>query len=80
MQDNNTRKIKHTLSKYPEFGTFCETDPTTFFFPFAPKDKTCFTDNYIISDALFLKKDTFYLMLNDNKKSKLQLTQKISSK
>ncbi len=69
MQENNKKQI-YTLSKYAEFGTFCETDPNTYFFPFAPKDKTRYTDNYIISDNIFLRKDTFYLMLNDHNKSK----------
>lgn len=70
MQYETNKKIIYTLSKYPEFGTYCETDPNTFFFPFAPKDKTRYTDNYLISDYLYLKKETFYLMSNDPKKSK----------
>ncbi len=70
MHNIEVNKFSYKLSKYPEFGTYCKTDPDTFFFPFSPINKTQFTENFIVSDSLFLKKDTFYLIMNNPKKGK----------
>src|SRR5689334_10518860 len=62
--DNNNSKTTYALSKYIEFGTFCTTKTETFFYPFAPSDKTEFIDNKLVIENNVFKKENFSLIIS----------------
>jgi RNA-dependent RNA polymerase len=62
--NNDNSKTIYNLAKYIEFGTFCKTKTETYFYPFAPADKTDYIDNKLVIENNIARKENFSLLIS----------------
>jgi RNA-dependent RNA polymerase len=61
---NNDNKTIYNIAKYIEFGTFCTTKTDTYFFPFAPVDRTEFIENKLVIENNLYRKENFSILIS----------------